>query len=385
MRLCAAVLVAACMLPTSLCAQPDSTPSPAAERTGAVPAPDRSDAKASIADTKSADTKSAAPDAKAGSAEAKSATPGAKGGAAAKGTPRDAKAAAPAGKSPVESASRTAPGSSPVAKAPAGGGSGPAAASPPDKGAPPAPGSTAAAGRAAAASPQTIARPAVSAVALACIRPLTAAEPPAQNQRASLRLAEGISQFEQGRLVTAFHNLRGALTGGLSDPVEIAMANKYLGFYFCSTGARALCERHFEAALLASPGFDLAPPEKAAAPWAEAYEAVYRRLTTDCRAPDVQGPGEQSGIFMDQPPSGIRPTSSVMDGQAPAPAVLRFAVRPWGDVYLNGKRWLTTPPVKEVQLAPGRHRIEIRNGGLRPFATDFTFVPGGQFLLRHDF
>jgi len=222
-------------------------------------------------------------------------------------------------------------------------------------------------------------------VPLACIRPATAAEPPAQNQRASLRLAEGISQFEQGRLVASFNNLRNALAGGLTDPVEIAMANKYLGFYYCSTGARALCERHFEMALLASPGFDLAPPEKAAAPWAEAYETVYRRLTVDCRAPDVAGPGEQSGIFVDQPPSGIRATSSPADGQAPAPAVLRFAVRPWGDVYLNGKRWLTTPPVKEVQLAPGRHRIEVRNGGLRPFATDFTFVPGGQFLLRHDF
>jgi len=237
----------------------------------------------------------------------------------------------------------------------------------------------------AAAAPTAAAKPATRAVPLACIRPATAAEPPAQNQRASLRLAEGISQFEQGRLVASFNNLRNALAGGLTDPVEIAMANKYLGFYYCSTGARALCERHFEMALLASPGFDLAPPEKAAAPWAEAYEAVYRRLTVDCRAPDVAGQGEQSGIFVDQPPSGIRATSSPADGQAPAPAVLRFAVRPWGDVYLNGKRWLTTPPVKEVQLAPGRHRIEVRNGGLRPFATDFTFVPGGQFLLRHDF
>jgi len=236
-----------------------------------------------------------------------------------------------------------------------------------------------------APAPTAAAKPATRAVPLACIRPATAAEPPAQNQRASLRLAEGISQFEQGRLVASFNNLRNALAGGLTDPVEIAMANKYLGFYYCSTGARALCERHFEMALLASPGFDLSPPEKTAAPWAEAYETVYRRLTVDCRAPDVAGQGEQSGIFVDQPPSGIRATSSPADGQAPAPAVLRFAVRPWGDVYLNGKRWLTTPPVKEVQLAPGRHRIEVRNGALRPFATEFTFVPGGQFLLRHDF
>jgi hypothetical protein len=220
---------------------------------------------------------------------------------------------------------------------------------------------------------------------LACLHPLAASDTPPGDARASARLAEGIALFDQGRLVPAYHGIKTALSLGLPDPLEVAIANKYLAFYYCTTKARALCEKRFEMALLASPGFDLTPSEKQTATWANAYETVYRRLTVDCTVAHVAGPSDRSGIFLDEPPSGIRATSNASDAQSPAPTVLRFAVRPWGDVYLNGKRWVTTPPVKEVQLAPGRHRIEIRNGKLRPFAQEFVFAPGAQLLLRHDF
>jgi hypothetical protein len=219
---------------------------------------------------------------------------------------------------------------------------------------------------------------------LACIRPLSPDEV-AVNAPASRRLAEAIALYDQGKLAASYENLRGALLAGLADPNEKAIAYKYLAFFYCQTKSRALCEKSFEAALLAAPGFDLDASEKKNVVWADAYNAVYRRLTTDCRAPDVAGPDGKSGIFLDAPPSGIRSTSASVDMQSPAPALLRFAVRPWGDVYLNGKRWVTTPPVKEVQLAPGKHVIEIRNGKMRPFVQEYVFKPGDQLLLRHDF
>ena len=219
---------------------------------------------------------------------------------------------------------------------------------------------------------------------LTCIRPL-APEESMVNAPASRRLAEAIALYDQGKLAASYENLRGALLAGLPDPNEKAIAYKYLAFFYCQTKSRALCEKSFEAALLASPGFDLDASEKKNVVWMDAYNAVYRRLTTDCSATDAAGPDGKSGIYLDAPPSGIRSTSTVADGQSPAPALLRFAVRPWGDVYLNGKKWVTTPPVKEVQLAPGKHRIEVRNGKLRPFVQEYVFKPGDQLLLRHDF
>jgi hypothetical protein len=219
---------------------------------------------------------------------------------------------------------------------------------------------------------------------LSCIRPL-APEESMVNAPASRRLAEAIALYDQGKLAASYENLRGALLAGLPDPNEKAIAYKYLAFFYCQTKSRALCEKSFEAALLASPGFDLDASERKNVVWADAYNVVYRRLTTDCSAPEAASPDGKSGIYLDAPPSGIRSTSAAADGQAPAPALLRFAVRPWGDVYLNGKKWVTTPPVKEVQLAPGKHRIEIRNGKMRPFVQEYVFKPGDQLLLRHDF
>ncbi|MEO8345028.1 MAG: hypothetical protein ABI607_04970 [Betaproteobacteria bacterium] len=219
---------------------------------------------------------------------------------------------------------------------------------------------------------------------MSCIRPTASAES-LVNAPASRRLAEAIALYDQGKLAASYENLRGALLAGLPDPAEKAIAYKYLAFFYCQTKSRALCEKSFEAALLASPGFDLDASEKKVTAWADAYNAVYQRLTTDCTAPDATGPDGKSGIFVDAPPSGIRATSAMGDGRTPAPAVLRLAVRPWGEVYLNGKKWVTTPPVKEVQLAPGQHRIEVRNGNMPSFVQEYAFQPGDQLLLRHIF
>ncbi len=42
-------------------------------------------------------------------------------------------------------------------------------------------------------------------------------------------------------------------------------------------------------------------------------------------------------------------------------ATLEFAVLPWGEIYIDGKKAGITPPVKKLTIAAGRHKIEIRN------------------------
>ncbi|KAG8154550.1 serine/threonine-protein kinase [Burkholderia catarinensis] len=58
---------------------------------------------------------------------------------------------------------------------------------------------------------------------------------------------------------------------------------------------------------------------------------------------------------------------------------VRFNVRPWGDVYVNGARRGASPPLRSVSLAPGVYVIEIRNGSLPPLhrtvAIDFGSKP----------
>jgi len=49
-------------------------------------------------------------------------------------------------------------------------------------------------------------------------------------------------------------------------------------------------------------------------------------------------------------------------------ALLAFAVSPWGEVYIDGKRAGVSPPLKELKVAAGKHRIEIRNLNFAPYS-----------------
>jgi non-specific serine/threonine protein kinase len=78
-----------------------------------------------------------------------------------------------------------------------------------------------------------------------------------------------------------------------------------------------------------------------------------------------------------EPPPATLPTPSAPTPAAPAPAApapaapapapkatgtVRFAVAPWGEVYVNGSMKGVSPPLKQLTLPDGTYRIEIRNG-----------------------
>jgi hypothetical protein len=66
-------------------------------------------------------------------------------------------------------------------------------------------------------------------------------------------------------------------------------------------------------------------------------------------------------------------------------ATLVFDVSPWGEIYIDGKPHGTTPPVKTLDLPPGRHRIEVRNSAQLPYLSSHTLQPGDVRRIRHHF
>jgi serine/threonine-protein kinase len=44
-----------------------------------------------------------------------------------------------------------------------------------------------------------------------------------------------------------------------------------------------------------------------------------------------------------------------------------------------------TPPLQELELTPGRHRIEIRNGGFAPHVVTVNAKPGQRLRIKHKF
>ncbi|MGH8623038.1 MAG: PEGA domain-containing protein [Burkholderiales bacterium] len=70
---------------------------------------------------------------------------------------------------------------------------------------------------------------------------------------------------------------------------------------------------------------------------------------------------------------------------APAPATLSLAISPWGEVHIDGRLHGISPPLRNVELAPGRHRVEIRNAGFPPRIEIVDAKAGGRIRIRHKF
>jgi len=86
-------------------------------------------------------------------------------------------------------------------------------------------------------------------------------------------------------------------------------------------------------------------------------------------------------------PAFDKKTSAVPEtvASAPAPATLSFAISPWGEVHINGKMHGISPPLRNVDLPPGRHRVEIRNAGFPPHVEIVDAKSGGRIRIRHKF
>jgi PEGA domain len=73
------------------------------------------------------------------------------------------------------------------------------------------------------------------------------------------------------------------------------------------------------------------------------------------------------------------------EAAARVPAVVSLAITPGGEILVDGRVQGMTPPLKTLELAPGRHEIVVRTGAHPPLATRVDLAPGERFTLRHDF
>ncbi|MBI3529390.1 MAG: PEGA domain-containing protein [Betaproteobacteria bacterium] len=66
-------------------------------------------------------------------------------------------------------------------------------------------------------------------------------------------------------------------------------------------------------------------------------------------------------------------------------ALITLAIAPWGEVYVDGDRIGVSPPVNEVEVVPGKRKIEIKNGGF-PVYTQVVDVKADQKVrIKHKF
>ncbi len=70
----------------------------------------------------------------------------------------------------------------------------------------------------------------------------------------------------------------------------------------------------------------------------------------------------------------------------PAPqGTLSLAVTPWGEIFVDGKREGVSPPLKELKLSVGKHRIEIRNPGFSSYFQTLDIQPETTLKIKYKF
>lgn len=68
-----------------------------------------------------------------------------------------------------------------------------------------------------------------------------------------------------------------------------------------------------------------------------------------------------------------------------AAAVMSLVVLPWGEVYLDGRMQGVSPPLHELQVAPGKHEIEIRNANFPVYKKIIQVKAGEKLKIKHTF
>ena len=69
----------------------------------------------------------------------------------------------------------------------------------------------------------------------------------------------------------------------------------------------------------------------------------------------------------------------------PDPAVVTFAIRPDGEIVVDGELRGRTPPIKRLELPPGRHELTVQRAGAPPVDLALDLDPGQQLRIGHAF
>jgi serine/threonine-protein kinase len=90
-------------------------------------------------------------------------------------------------------------------------------------------------------------------------------------------------------------------------------------------------------------------------------------------------------VALRDPTAGAAPEKTLPQAAEGDLAVLSLAIAPWGLVYVDGKARGVSPPLQEIEISAGRHRIEIRNTASETHVITVNAKPGERLRIKHKF
>jgi hypothetical protein len=73
------------------------------------------------------------------------------------------------------------------------------------------------------------------------------------------------------------------------------------------------------------------------------------------------------------------------NAEAIASVTISFAISPWGEIHVDGKKQGVSPPLRSVRVKPGQHIIEIRNTTFPPYVETVEVAAQSPIKIKHKF
>lgn len=78
-------------------------------------------------------------------------------------------------------------------------------------------------------------------------------------------------------------------------------------------------------------------------------------------------------------------TAPVERAETVVTGTVRLSILPWGEVYVDDRKFGVAPPLRDIALRPGSHRIEVRNPGFASYVQVVDVTAGEEIRIRHRF
>ncbi len=122
-----------------------------------------------------------------------------------------------------------------------------------------------------------------------------------------------------------------------------------------------------------------APAATASAPTPQA--AVVGSVTPSASAKPESVPEPEAATAS----AATEPAAPATPPPQAAPVTVQVAVRPWGEVLVNGRSRGVSPPLRELSLPPGRYQVTLRNASAGDHRMTLTVAPGRPASITHEF
>jgi hypothetical protein len=207
------------------------------------------------------------------------------------------------------------------------------------------------------------------------------------NRRASRR--KELSQSQGKPVLDRLAGSASFIASGLRHSPRVSAALAAVAILAVAVGIRLQREQAAPVAAAKSPPPQIvaAPPSGPNKPVSEsategasiAPSADRRDAKESAKAPAAPTPEARPSAGESRPTTGARPSATGGSGK------VVLTVTPWGDIYVDGRHLGATPPLQDISLGAGSHRLEIRHPDFPPHVRTIEVRAGARVTVSHWF